>query len=69
MCAALGRSILAKMACGVHAKPADTLTMVDGKYAIQGRRRSSDAIDDSLPKNQWPMAIVKEIFKSSDGLV
>ena len=62
MCAALGRSILAKMACGVHAKPADTLGLVDGKYSIQ-RRRSSDAIDDSLPRNQWPMAIVKEIFK------
>ena len=25
--------------------------------------------DDSLPRNQWTMAIVKETFKSSDGLV
>ena len=25
--------------------------------------------DDSLPRNQWPIAIVKETSKSSDGLV
>ena len=56
MCAALGSSILARMACGVHAKPADTSEMVDeGMQFKEGH--VVPMRDYSLPRNQWPMAI------------